>query len=273
MLDREDNHYYLGQSNDALLRYQLFNRAYQAGTEQVFSWLPLATDSQVLEVGCGIGATACYMAREIVPDGHVTAFDSAADLVDCGRRTAEQHGIDNITFVTTSAQEFECPPASYDLVHSRYVISYLPDASKILAMVGAALKPSGLFFGEEIAQNYMNHGDVSWYDNMTEWFAKLIEAGGGDPDYGLRQFAADVLAAGLSIEHAAAFWPLQEQSSVRRMLALALSKEMKQNLTELGLATEQEVAAVLAYLKADDVAYQISASMAVQLVARKPQAG
>lgn len=266
----QDTSYYLGQHDDAFVRYQLFNRAYQPGTEQVFSWLQLPSNSQVLELGCGIGATACYMAREIVPDGHVTAFDVAEELVDCGRRTAADLGISNITFVHASAQDFQYQPDTYDLVHTRFVISYLPDAAEIVRAVYTALKPLGRFFSEEITQVYITDGDTQWYDSMKQWFAKLIEAGGGNPEYGSAQLATDLHQAGFAIENASAFWPVQEQALIKRMLAIALSNEMKQNLASLNLATEEEVDKVVAHLEADQESSFISPTMAAQLVGRKP---
>lgn len=266
----QDTHYYLGQHDDALERYQLFNRAYQPGTEQVFSWLALPSNSNILELGCGIGATACYMAREIVPDGHVTAFDVAEELVNSGRRTAQELGIHNITFVHASAQDFKYEPDKYDLAHTRFVISYLPDAAGIVKAVFSALKPSGLFFSEEITQVYMNDGDTQWYDDMKTWFTKLIEAGGGNAEYGGAQLARDMRKAGFSIENASAFWPLREQGVIKRMLAIALANEMKQNLVGLKLATEDEVDAVVARLKAEDDGVYISPTMAAQVLARKP---
>ena len=67
--------YLLGMDKDSLRRYQLSDDIYQPATEQRFATLPIKPDMNILEVGCGKGQTAIYMAKNIVPEGNVVAFD------------------------------------------------------------------------------------------------------------------------------------------------------------------------------------------------------
>jgi ubiquinone/menaquinone biosynthesis C-methylase UbiE len=190
------DHYLLGEEESAFRRYRLFNEIYQPTTAERLTTLRLAPDMNILEVGCGIGETACYMARAIVPEGHVTAFDQSADLVAVAREQASAAGIGNITFVCAKAQELYYEKEHFDLAHTRYVLSYSPHARRIVAKVYGALKPSGIFFGEEIAQIYVKHDQPKWFDELTGWFARLIEAGGGTASYGLDRMPSDMLSAG-----------------------------------------------------------------------------
>ena len=261
--------YLLGQHEDAFLRYHLFNELYQPGTIQRFAELQIPPDNSILEIGCGIGDTACYMAKNIVPEGHVTAFDEAADLIEYANRQADELGIKNITFIHSTAQEFRFESNRWDVAHTRYVLSYLSDADEILYRTFGALRSSGIFFGEEIAQVYIKHGQTKWYDNMLAWFTALIEAGGGNANYGTSQLASDLLAAGFNILGASAYWPIENQSKIAKMLLLVLSREMKQSIIELQLATEEEVGSVISELNAPERNYVISPSMAAQVIARK----
>jgi ubiquinone/menaquinone biosynthesis C-methylase UbiE len=263
--------YLLGNNYNAFRRYRLFNEIYQPGTLERFATLPVSPDMHLLEVGCGIGDTACYMAQTLVPEGHVTAIDPASDLVDLAKRQASKLGIRNITFLNAKAEDFSYETASFDITHTRYVLSYLSDAGEVLQKVFDALKPSGIFFGEEIAQHYIKHGRTKWYDDMAAWFAKLIEAGGGNSNYGIEQMASDMLTAGFEDLRASAYWPIQDQPKIIEMLRLGLSQEMKQNLVRLEVATETEVDAVISELAAPEPDYVISAAMAAQIVGRKPQ--
>ncbi len=117
------HHYLLGEAESAFRRYRLFNEVYQRATAERLATLRLAPDIRILEVGCGIGDTACYMASAIAPDGHVTAFDQSADLVAVAREQASAAGIDNVTFVCAKAQEFDYEQERFDLAHTRYVLS------------------------------------------------------------------------------------------------------------------------------------------------------
>lgn len=272
MTDRKGtNTYLLGSEESSLLRYRLFNELYLPGTVLRLSNIPISQDSEILEIGCGIGDTACHFAQNLVPNGHVTAFDQAPDLIDIAKQRAVELGIENVTFVCAKAQDFPLPSERFDFAHTRYVLSYLSDAGDILRKTFSALKPSGIFLGEEIAQTYINHGRTEWYEQMTSWFARLIEIGGGDPNYGLNQLAKDVLEAGFADVQATAFWPVEDQQKVVDMLRISLFKEMKQNLVDLGVATEREVDDVVSELAKPERDYVISASMAAQIVGRKPR--
>ena len=149
-------------------------------------------------------------------------------------------------------------------------MSYLSDADVVIGNVFDALKPSGIFFGEEIAQIYIKHGWTAWYGEMSEWFAKLIEAGGGHANYGTERMASDMLTAGFRDLNVSAYWPFQNQSKITEMLRLALSPEMKQNLVALEIATAQEVDRVLSAMVAPEADYAISTSMAAQVIGRRP---
>ena len=151
------------------------------------------------------------------------------------------------------------------------VLSYLSDASNIIQRIFDALKPSGIFFGEEIAQQYIKHGRTQWYDAMCAWFARLIEAGGGHANYGIERMPTDMLMAGFENLKATAYWPLEDQPKIIEMLRLALSREMKQNLVRLKIATEEEVDTVLSVMVAERAKYVISPSMVAQIVGRKPR--
>lgn len=118
------DHYLLSEEKSAFRRYRLFNEIYQPATAERLAMLPVATDMKILEIGCGIGDTACFLARDIVPEGHVTAFDQSADLVAVARKQASEAGIRNITFLCARAQEFDYEPSYFDLAHTRYVLSY-----------------------------------------------------------------------------------------------------------------------------------------------------
>lgn len=271
-MDTGDSHqsYLLGDTKDAVYRYHLFNKVHEPATRDRLATLDVAPDAHVLEVGCGIGETACLFATKLVPDGHVTAFDRAADLVEIARQHAAERDIGNVTFVCASAQEFDFGSDRFDLAHSRYVLSYMSDAADIVSRIFGAMKHGGIFFGEEIVQSYVLAGDTSLYEQFTGWFARLIEAGGGNPDYGLRQLPSDVLAAGFADLRATAHWPLQHQSIITEMVGLAISREMKPNLVKLGIATEGEVDAVVDALLAPERDFTVSSAMVGQIIGKKP---
>jgi len=265
------DHYLLSEEKSAFRRYQLFHEIYQPATAERFATLRLAPDMNILEIGCGIGDTACYMAKAVVPDGHVTAFDQSADLIAVARQQASTAGIDNVTFVCAKAQEFDYERERFDLAHTRYVLSYSPDAGRILAKVYGALKRSGIFFGEEIAQIYVKHDQPRWFDELTGWFARLIEAGGGMANYGLDRMPSDMLAAGFEDLHVTAYCPVEDQAKIVEMLRLALSREMRETLIDHQIAAADDIDAAVAAMHAPGGNFLISAAMVAQVTGRKPR--
>ncbi|GKX35246.1 MAG: hypothetical protein MnENMB40S_28640 [Rhizobiaceae bacterium MnEN-MB40S] len=271
-MDQDADHrsYLLGDTESAVYRYRLFNRVHEPATRDRMATLNIAPDAHVLEVGCGIGETACLFATELVPAGHVVAFDRAPELVETARQTALERGIDNITFVCSDAAEFDFGSERFDLAHTRFVLSYLNGAAEIVGKIFGAMKKGGLFFGEEIVQSYVLVGETAAYEPFCKWFGQLIEAGGGQADYGLRQLPADVLASGFTDMRATAQWPLEDQSLIVEMVGLALASEMKHNLTRLGIASEAEIDAAVAALNATHRNFTVSPAMVAQIIGRKP---
>ncbi len=265
----EQDTYLLGSEKSALQRYRLFNEIYMPGTTQRLANLSLAPDSEVLEIGCGIGETACYFAQHLVPDGHVTAFDKAPDLVELARQRSAELGIENISFFCESAQDFSFEAGRFGFAHTRYVLSYLSDAAAILQKIHKSLAPSGIFLGEEIAQLYVKDGRAAWYENMTGWFAGLIKAGGGNPNYGLDAMPADMIAAGFTGLDVSAYWPFEDQQKVVDTLRIALTREMKQAIVGLNLASGEDVDDVASNLAMTKRDYRISASAAIQITGKK----
>ena len=101
----DQDHYFLGVDRTALRRYELFHESYQAATEMRLATLAVKPDSRVVDVGCGIGRTACYFAEAIVPDGHVVGIDESEELVTLARHFAAEQGVDNVTFQVDRSAE------------------------------------------------------------------------------------------------------------------------------------------------------------------------
>ena len=233
--------YLLGVDKSTLRRYALFDEIYQPATAERFATLPVSADMSVLEVGCGIGDTACYLAKQVVPNGHVVAFDQSRELVELGRQRAADRGIDNLEFVCAKAQEFQFNKECFDLVHTRFVLSYMRDAKEIVAKIYAALRDSGIFLGEEIFQAYIKRNEPNWFRDIATWFARLIEMGGGDPNYGLEKLPSDMLEAGFKDLKVTAQCLVRDQTKIADMLRLALGNEMRKALVDAKLATDKEI--------------------------------
>jgi ubiquinone/menaquinone biosynthesis C-methylase UbiE len=235
------DHYFLGVERTALRRYELFDEVYRPATEMRLATLAVKPNARVLDLGCGIGRTACYFAEVVVPDGQVVGIDQSEALVALARRFAAEQGIENVTFEVHRAQEHRFEPSAFDLAHTRYVLSYSPFAAEIVKSIHGALAPRGVFFAEEIVQDYVRHDAPAGFDRLCDWFARLIAVNGGDPNYGRNGLPSHMLDAGFADLTATSFAPLANQPAIIEMLCLALSSEMKKSIVDNNLGTAEDV--------------------------------
>ncbi|UPW09200.1 class I SAM-dependent methyltransferase [Gordonia terrae] len=105
-----------------------------------------ALGDRVLDVCSGTGASALAAARVVGPDGHVTAVDFAADLVDRGRISAFAAGLRNIDFrvedVTTLAGRGD-DIGGYDVLTCGFGVFFLPDMDAAVRDLLTLLRPGG----------------------------------------------------------------------------------------------------------------------------------
>jgi ubiquinone/menaquinone biosynthesis C-methylase UbiE len=261
----DQDHYFLGVNRTTLRRYELFHEIYQAATEMRLATLAVKPDARVVDVGCGIGRTACYFAKVIVPDGQVLGIDESEELVTLARHFAAEQGIDNVKFQVDRVQDHTFKPSTFDLAHTRFVLSYSPFAAEIVRLIHGALAPGGILFSEEIVQNCVRHRTPVAFDRLLDWFARLIALNGGDPNYGRNGLPSHMLDAGFTDLTVTSFVPVADQPTIIEMLSLALSNEMKKAIVDNGLATADEVDAVVSELRSIDSGTLISVAPAYQV--------
>lgn len=94
---------------------------------------------RVLDVGCGEGADAVWLARN---GWSVTALEVSGVALDRARRHAADAGVD-IAWVHAGLAEAQLPPGSFDLVSAQYpALPRTPDAAAERALL-AAVAPGG----------------------------------------------------------------------------------------------------------------------------------
>lgn len=98
---------------------------------------PLA-GAQVLDIGCGTGATARRMAQEAAA---VHATDISESLLAQARRSAQ--GVPNMTFALADAQTADLGEGVYDIAVSRFGVMFFADPVAAFVNIRRALKPGG----------------------------------------------------------------------------------------------------------------------------------
>jgi SAM-dependent methyltransferase len=98
---------------------------------------------QVLDVGCGPGATAIPLAAAVGPTGRVTGVDIADPMLGLLRQRVAERSIANLTPLLADAQTHAFPPGSFDLITSRFGVMFFADPFAAFRNLCAATKPGG----------------------------------------------------------------------------------------------------------------------------------
>ncbi len=101
----------------------------------------LGRGERVLDLGCGAGDSTLAAARAVGPEGRVTGFDAAAQLLELGRARAAAADLDNIDWHQGDAQTDTVPGAPFDAAVSRFGVMFFADPVAAFANLRAQLRP------------------------------------------------------------------------------------------------------------------------------------
>ncbi len=100
----------------------------------------------VLEIGCGRGGGASFMARYLHP-ASLTGVDLSARAVRCCQR---RHPIERLTFLRGEAEHLPLPSKSFDAVVNVESSHCYPSFERFLDEVARVLRPNGVFLFADI---------------------------------------------------------------------------------------------------------------------------
>lgn len=120
------------------------------------------TGKEVLEVSCGAGGGASYIARNLGPASY-TGLDLNPASIDLCRA---KHRLPGLQFVQGDAQNLPFPDESFDAVVNVEASHQYPDFRGFLAEVARVLRPGGHFLYTDSRRNPV----------VAEWEAALADA-------------------------------------------------------------------------------------------------
>ncbi len=121
-----------------------------ATTQDQAKTLSLTSDSRVLDIGCGIGGPARYLARTY--NCRVDGIDLTPELVETGDVLTKRCGLDDrVTVQIGDALDLSFADQTFDVVWCQNVTMNIADKAGFLAGVFRVLKPGGLFTSTEFS--------------------------------------------------------------------------------------------------------------------------
>ena len=113
-----------------------------AATESLIYLCQIDQDSYVLDVGCGVGVTACYLTRKT--GCRVMGVDIVPGMVERSNQRAQKEGFaGQVEFRQADVQDLPFEDQTFTVVISESVTAFPPDKAKAVSEYFRVLKPGG----------------------------------------------------------------------------------------------------------------------------------
>jgi len=176
-----------------ILRYEaIFGRTYvsvggESTTREFTAQLALSPGMKVLDIGCGTGGSAFYMARKYGVDVH--GVDLATNMVAIAqdyRGEMEAEVKHRVQFYVEDATTMDYPENFYDVVYSRDTILHIEGKEELFGKFLRTLKPGGKLMisdyccgDQDHSVEFKDYVSSRGYDLHTvEGYGKIIEKAG-----------------------------------------------------------------------------------------------
>lgn len=139
----------IGKSTDTVTIEDLapvdeFHTGGRVATENLLSQLNFSDDDHILDVGCGLGGAARYVASRF--RNHVTGIDLTQEYIDTGNQLCSWVGLDgHVTLQQGSALAMPFDSASFDGAYMLHVGMNIEDKAKLFGEVYRVLRPGSSF--------------------------------------------------------------------------------------------------------------------------------
>lgn len=127
--------------------------------------------TKVLDIGCGTGTVARHLIARGVSPQNIIGIDTSKKLLEQARISTP-----GVTFIESSADEFDLPSRSIDLVTTNTLLHHLDNDQfrRMLERVYRVLKPNGIYFFVEVNADHSEEGrdpknTNKWTTVTTPW--------------------------------------------------------------------------------------------------------
>lgn len=113
-----------------------------SSTKELSELCDIGPETYILDVGCGVGATACYIAKKM--GSRVLGVDIRPTMIQRAReRAARQHVEERVEFRVADATDLPFEDSSFDVILVESVTTFIEDKATAVQECARVLKPGG----------------------------------------------------------------------------------------------------------------------------------
>jgi SAM-dependent methyltransferase len=197
----------------------------------------------VLEVGCGQGQMAHFLARE---GCRVVGIDLSEAQLAIARSTAPAGSA--CTFVCTSADQLDALGGPFDLIYSRFLLQHVPDPVAVLNAMAAQLAPGGTLAVEDaLVSAFRAIPEATLPEPSQDWWYALGDAIGASYRFP-ESLPQAVRELGLEFVYFDSHQPVTFDVAAVQMQLLGMDQIAGAYL-KYGIADAQQIARARAHLR------------------------
>ena len=141
--------YPIATSEQEMARLRMQSDLFRGDAESMLDRIGVGLGWRCLDLCCGVGGITDLLSRRVGTDGSVIGADADPAKLAVARDWAAASGLGNVGFEQADAFATGFPEASFDLVHTRFALSVIPNGKGILDHVLTLVRPGGIVFVEE----------------------------------------------------------------------------------------------------------------------------
>lgn len=122
-------------------RQELWDIVLQPVLDAALARAEVRPGEQVIDVGCGCGASSVAVGRRVGPEGRVLGLDVSPPMLALARRRCPPDL--PVAFEEADASVYPLPAEAFDLLFSRFGVMFFADPTRAFANLRKGLKPGG----------------------------------------------------------------------------------------------------------------------------------
>jgi len=111
-------------------------------TRELIELCHINRDKYVLDVGCGVGATPCYIAKKY--GSRVVGVDLSERMIEGARERAKREGVeDRVRFRVADARDLPFEDELFDVVIAESVLTFIKEKRRVVSECARVTRPGG----------------------------------------------------------------------------------------------------------------------------------